>query len=41
MLEVNRSVEAVVREIASLETILYNKLGLFRECFCQDEEETA
>ena len=41
MLEVNRSVEAVVREIASLETILYNKLGLLQACFCKDEEETA
>lgn len=38
MLEVNRSVEAVVREIASLE---YNKLGLFQACFCKDEEESA
>ena len=41
MLEVNRSVEAVVRYIASLEIILYNKLGLFQACFCKDEEETA
>lgn len=38
MIAVNKSVEAMVKAIAALETILHNKLELFQDCFCKEED---
>ena len=36
ILQANRSVESMVNSISNLETILTDKIALFKECKCND-----
>lgn len=39
ILRTNRSVESMVNSISNLESILNDKIALFKECKCNDSEE--
>ena len=38
VLQANRSVESMVNTISGLEMILADKIALFRDCICSQEE---